>query len=604
MNRLATMASADKGSRKAERKSRAAPSPEQRARAWRETIESIVVAVILAFLFRAFVAEAFVIPTGSMAPTLQGRHMDVQCPQCGCWHRAGASIENEDRGEAAGKVIGTTCPICRYTMALDDSDPNQRSFTGDRILVSKFSYQLGEPQRWDVIVFKFPGNAKQNYIKRLVGLPNEELKIYCGDVYIRRQGTDQFRIARKPEHKLKAMLQVVDDSKYIASNLVRVGWPSRWQFWSPGGARPASLRPSGDDREGIEIDTSSGQELWVRYRHVIPRHFIPPGGVGADSAQDWDAIRDGGLPNRDWKGQLITDFYPYNAFTQASWRYDDHSQSLRPETKDLGLHWVGDLAVECDVRVKSDRGELVLDLVEGGSHYQCRIDLSSGKAVLSIDGGAASFSDGAGRTAVQPAAMTKLRQPGRYRLLFANVDDELRLWVNEQCEVFDGPTTYEPGGAVQPKRRPNDPLDLEPAGVGGKGSRLTVERLRVLRDVYYLATTDESQHDDYEPCWDKEKKRLLDFAPEQILEVFCDPKSWDETGLFRARRSVTFQMGEGQFFPLGDNSPQSKDARLWKEAPCVESRLLTGKALFVYWPHPWRRPVPYWPNWRRMGLVR
>ncbi len=40
----------------------------------KETIESIVVALILAFVFRAFVIEAFVIPTGSMAPTLYGAH--------------------------------------------------------------------------------------------------------------------------------------------------------------------------------------------------------------------------------------------------------------------------------------------------------------------------------------------------------------------------------------------------------------------------------------------------------------------------------------------------------------------------------------------------
>ena len=57
----------------------------------RETIESIALAVILAFLFRAFVAEAFVIPTGSMAPTLMGQHKDVQCPECGYWYQAGAS---------------------------------------------------------------------------------------------------------------------------------------------------------------------------------------------------------------------------------------------------------------------------------------------------------------------------------------------------------------------------------------------------------------------------------------------------------------------------------------------------------------------------------
>jgi len=53
------------------------PAPVVQSHAWRETIESIVIAFVLAFLFRTFEAEAFVIPTGSMAPTLMGRHKDV-----------------------------------------------------------------------------------------------------------------------------------------------------------------------------------------------------------------------------------------------------------------------------------------------------------------------------------------------------------------------------------------------------------------------------------------------------------------------------------------------------------------------------------------------
>src|SRR5262245_15435056 len=73
----------------------------------RETVESIVVAVILAFLFRGFVAEAFVIPTGSMAPTLQGRHMDVICSECGHQYRTGASVENDEFGPPRGAVGST-----------------------------------------------------------------------------------------------------------------------------------------------------------------------------------------------------------------------------------------------------------------------------------------------------------------------------------------------------------------------------------------------------------------------------------------------------------------------------------------------------------------
>src|SRR5438094_3558842 len=49
----------------------------------KETIESILVAFILAFVFRAFVVEAFVIPSGSMAPTLLGAHLRFRCDDCG-----------------------------------------------------------------------------------------------------------------------------------------------------------------------------------------------------------------------------------------------------------------------------------------------------------------------------------------------------------------------------------------------------------------------------------------------------------------------------------------------------------------------------------------
>src|SRR5437870_7195751 len=94
----------------------------KRPDSWRETIESIVIAFVLAFLFRTFEAEAFVIPTGSMAPTLQGRHKDLKCPECGYWFRAGASSEADANGRELGDAykIGTVvCPICRYPISTD-----------------------------------------------------------------------------------------------------------------------------------------------------------------------------------------------------------------------------------------------------------------------------------------------------------------------------------------------------------------------------------------------------------------------------------------------------------------------------------------------------
>ncbi len=49
----------------------------------RDTVESISMAIVLALVLRAFVVEAFVIPTGSMAPRLMGEHWDLVCPACG-----------------------------------------------------------------------------------------------------------------------------------------------------------------------------------------------------------------------------------------------------------------------------------------------------------------------------------------------------------------------------------------------------------------------------------------------------------------------------------------------------------------------------------------
>lgn len=233
-----------------------------------------MIAVLLALLFRAFVAEAFMIPTGSMAPTLAGGHCEIQCDQCGYWYRAGASVENDDGDGPRGKVVATTCPLCRHTMLLDrEHQANQRSFSDDRIMVTKCDYGLHEPQRWDVIVFKFPGNAKQNDIKRIVGLPGETLMIRHGDVHIRQNAggkgkasSSPFCMARKPPRKLLGMLQVTDDTKYTPDRLIKSGWPLRWQAAAKGDASWKAHK----NGHSLVVGRSSDQVSWLRYRHYVP----------------------------------------------------------------------------------------------------------------------------------------------------------------------------------------------------------------------------------------------------------------------------------------------------------------------------------------------
>jgi signal peptidase I len=193
------------------------------------------------------------------------------------------------------------------------------------------------------------------------------------------------------------------------------------------------------------------------------------------------------------------------------------------------------------------------------------------------------------------------------------------------AEVFGGRDD------IVPKATADGAGDLAPAGVGSRGATLTVQNLRLLRDIYYIADKhDRERHGDitdlsarvYAEMTGRGDPTAIDRdAYDQYL---TDPSLWSE---LVDRREYDFPLQEDQFFVLGDNSPSSKDSRLWMRGeqrqfgskvfevkqpggPYVERRLLTGKALFVYWPHSWGKvpgtniPLPFFPNVWDMRLVR
>lgn len=538
----------------------------------RETIESIVIAFVLAFLFRTFEAEAFVIPTGSMAPTLMGRHKDLDCPKCGSPYQVSASDEVDNDGALQGAQLQTTagtCPMCRYTADLAPDNPQHMkypSYNGDRILVGKFAYELGDPQRWDVIVFKFPGDAttdaRTNFIKRLVALPGETIRVQHGDLWIRR-GEEPFEIARKPAEKLLAMLQPVFDNDYMAK-IAELGWPARWQPERPAGGNTAGAWTS-DDFTTFRTDGTAEGISWLRYQHLVP------------SYSQWKALeeRQGQASPPSLTPQLITDFTAYNT------RRDRRGGNPAMDMDSLGVHWVGDLALSCTVGVESSRGELLFELRKGGRRFECRIDVATGEATLSISG--------PDMEQFRPTASTCVRGPGRHEIRFSNCDDELRLWVDGSVVTFSSPTTYADLGNTLP-----DAADLTPVGVASAGAQVQVSHLNIERDIYYSAVRG-------------------DGMPTQNGDVqFMSGHPLPNEGKkLPGPDYVDFALGPDRFFALGDNSTRSKDSRLWgQDNYWVPRELLIGKALFIYWPHSWDKipytnvPCPYFPNVARMGLVR
>ncbi len=124
------------------------PSPSRRsmAESLRENLEAIVVAFTLAFIFRAFIVEAFIIPTGSMAATLYGEQVTHTCSTCGYEYAHGA----EKQGMMRDPTL--RCPNCAATTDRIEPRDLQRPSSGDRILVHKWPFNIGGkhlgPRRW------------------------------------------------------------------------------------------------------------------------------------------------------------------------------------------------------------------------------------------------------------------------------------------------------------------------------------------------------------------------------------------------------------------------------------------------------------------------
>ncbi len=535
----------------------------------KETLISLVISFVMALIFRSYVVEAFIIPTGSMAPTLMGAHMDFRSDQSGFEWAVNPWYELQNtqgvpapiQGQGIFGAPSATDPLSTgFVNAIDTGGRprGQHGYTtppapkpiraGDRILVQKYLYELFPPRRFDVVVFKNPEDATQNFIKRLVGLPNEQVWIADGDLFTRptRRSdtgatipTGDWRIQRKPDRVLRATWWPLYSSEYVPLNPVRDG--RRW-FTAPW--------------KGEGWETEDRRE----YRNAS----------ASDSVLSWDTTQ--------WP---ITNWTPYNEMPQ---------RVSSPRGREA--YPVADLRMTAGVKPDTAGLTLAATIVSHGHEF--RALLANGSASLQMRPAAPGSAGGLPwrdlATARLPAgALT----PGRVtNVEFWRVDQALRLCVDGQRVAY-----------AEYDWSPSDRL-LYATGIAAEDYPQETSRsgnMLIRPETYERAKP--RLH------WSFSGSPVTLYRVALSRDIFYEPAHFNMGGPGLATYpELPANLGPDQYFVLGDNSPSSKDGRLWDTLDpavadqidttvgVVPRKLLLGKAFLVYFPAPFsagnRIPIP------------
>lgn len=528
----------------------------------KETVTSVVIAFVLAFVFRGFVIEAFQIPTGSMAPTLMGQHVRFTGPETGVsWPVGPRDFVDGTMQQQAMPIQGNNQPLAVTDPMLRGEAPimarDVPTRAGDRIFVLKYLYSVFDPARFDVVVFKNPSDPQQNFIKRLLGLPSEQIALVHGDLFTRPAADAaaepgnpaaawegaSWKIQRKPERVQRVAFQTVFDSARTPYGAA-VG---RRQFRSP---------------------------------------WLPGSPQGWDLSKPTYAYSGAGPTTLEWDAQRrpIDDYYPYNELAP---RQQGSSGQI--------LYRVPDVSVS--FALLADDAPPFGVVVDATSHrFAARVD-PAGKVSITMQ--PLPVGEGEEAPAREIGAGSFSRVPGRpLDVEVWHADQAVTVWIDGR-RVASGAYDWTPAQRIafatgiplaelldESARSGVNQLAL-PQRYRAASARIELggparlDRVALARDLYW---TPGGQTDPLNPA------RSTHPAAPVVL-------------------------GPDQYFTCGDNSPASDDGRLWRTTDSwvaheidptvgvVARPLLIGKAFFVYFPSAdWSRRIPV-PDFGRMRWI-
>ncbi len=597
---------------------------------FRDTIESIYIAIVLAFVLRAFLVEAFVIPTGSMADSLYGEHYRLVCPACGYEYAYGAQRDpmtgSLPGGDGPVLPQGGHCPNCTYAYDGQGGPNGPRVYLrgGDRVLVQKYLYDFRPPTPWDVVVFKNPQNNRENYIKRLIGLPGETIQIISGDIFYRRGDESPWQIRRKPAWAQKDLWHVVHDADYPADreilNLAHVDGPD-WQSRADGAAWDLS---SHDGRVFVFAGSESPSRLGYEPGR---RNFRPAGSYNTPANESNNMDREVDICT-DWRLEAVLMKPRGRSSLAMQFEIMDHRyRAVFETTGAVHLEYQpragGPWSVwgQADVGpFPTDRGRTVA-LVHVDYRLSVEVD---GQEVL------ASTAEQLGRPYDRAMRRATLRQQMRTN---ANEIERLQLDLAEESRSAQtrSELTEQLTAANATRDRLRQLWDWfqSPAiSIAATGQPLELWHVKLWRDVFYTSPMLKDPGDSAQYDYVRNLARPGQDKPagpnHWVRSRSGDYLGWGTRGNPITLRAFPDDPARDEFFCLGDNSPLSHDGRCWMAAApslrlydesgkpqyqlgTVPRYNLLGRAMMVYWPAGYRLPIlslPIIPNAGRIRLVR
>ncbi len=446
----------------------------------RYVVESLAALALAVLLVRSFAVEGYIISTGSMAPFLLGFHKQVVCPECRLPFAVGVPVD--DSQDTSGPVA---CPNCGQRQIDLGHVPRNE---GDQLLVQKFAYLLRRPKRWEVVVFQNPSLPTQAYVKRVIGLPSEEIQIRAGDVWIDGE------LARKNLAEQRSTRLAICSHQYHPAGEVE----SRWKLSSRWADRGHTL-------ECVKREVEAPAEPFEgdEFERADSAGASPPlrGTSDADeNGMSW-VTYSGDAPKRDGSQSAAgatqlwpTDVYAYNGLAEPNQRYR-----------------VRDLMLAMQFELQSGRGEMAWSLSDGAQTFEVRLVAGERELRLFVDG-----VEDSGQRVKLSGSLWK-----RPWLVEMSLFDRQLLFALDGEVIFQQP--FEPldlpvkngGGSAK------DLVSSEPAKFGARDLHVSVSDLALYRDVYY--TRGDERHGITEPyrLGSDEYFFLGDNSP-----VSLDSRSW------------------------------------------------------------------------------